>query len=184
MARTVSLDRRAKGAIGALVFVIAVILAMTVWNSVVALTPESAVASPGPETEDEIVQIGGHTMLLEHGSAANRIAHWLHAGSRNSKAFELGNQSFVAHSATLSSEGNRRVAAIADMMTHVKALDAEIYLESTPAEQALEGQRAMQIGRTLIADGVSGARIAVSDDPIRPGKDSRKQPEVVVVLTA
>lgn len=184
MGRTASLDRRAKRAVGALTLVIAVILAMTIRNSIVALTPEEIIAAPGPQTEDEIVQIGGHTMLLEHGSAANRIAHWLHGASQDSKAFELGNQSFVEHSATLSPEGSRRVAAIADMMTHVKALDAQIYLESTPAEQALEEQRAMQIGRTLIADGVNGARIAVSDDPIRPGKGSMKQPEVVVVLTA
>lgn len=179
-----TLDRRAKRALGALVLVIVVILAMTIRNSIVALTPEEIIAQPGPQTEDEIVQIGGHTMLLEHGSAANRIAHWLHGGSKDSKAFELGNQSFVAHSAALSPEGTKRIAAIADMMTHVKALDAQIYLESTPAEQALEEKRAMQIGQTLIADGVSGARIAVSDDPIRPGKGSLKQPEVVVVLTA
>lgn len=164
--------------------VIAVILAMTVRNSIVALTPESIMAAPSAQTEDEIIQIGGHTVLLEHGSTANRIAHWLHGGAQDSKAFELGNQSFVPDSATLSPEGARRVAAIADMMSHVKALDAQIYLESAPAEQALEEQRAMKIGRTLIADGVNGARIAVSDDPIRPGKGSLKPPEVVVVLTA
>ena len=184
MARALSLNRNAKRAVAALVFVIVAMIALTAWTSVVALTPEPTVAGPSAHSEDEIVEIGGHALLLEHGSAADRIAHWLHAGMGDSRAFELGARSFAEHTATLSLEGQQRVAAIADMMTHVKGLDARIFLESGVTEPELEQPRAMQIRGTLIADGVSPARIAVSDDPIRVDESSRRDAEVVVVLTA
>jgi hypothetical protein len=184
MARALSLNRNAKRAVAALVLVIVAMIALTAWTSVVALTPESTVAEPSAHSEDEIVDIGGHALLLEHGSAANRIVHWLHAGLGNSRAFELGTRTFAAHTATLSPEGLQRVAAIADMMTHVKALDARIFLESGVTEPELEQPRAMQIRGTLIADGVSPARIAVSEDPIRVEESSPRDAEIVVVLTA
>jgi hypothetical protein len=70
------------------------------------------------------------------------------------------------------------------MMTHVKALDARIFLESGVTEPELEQPRAMQIRGTLIADGVSPARIAVSEDSIRVEESSARDAEIVVVLTA
>ena len=184
MARSLTLDRKAKRAVGALVLVVLAIFALVAWKSVVAMTPDSLLAAPTAETEDELIQIGGHALLLEHGSAANRVAHWLHAGSNDSKAFELGNRSFAGHSDALTAEGEQRVEAIAEMMTHVKSLHAELFLSNPDIERQLEEMRAVEIRGALIAEGVSPSRIEVSDDPIAGGSKLGKEPEVVVVLTA
>ena len=184
MARALTLDRGAKRAVWLLLLVIVAILGMTAWKSVVAMTPESAVSRPTAETEDEIIQIGSHALLLEHGSAANRIVHWLHAGSKDSKAFELGNHSFAGHTDAFTAEGRKRVDSIADMMTHVKSLHAELYLSNPDIDRQLEETRAVRIRGTLVADGVSPSRIEVSHNPITGGAALAKEPEVVVVLTA
>jgi len=184
VARSVSLDRKAKRAVSALVLVILAIFALVAWKSVVAMTPDSLVAAPTPETEDELIQIGSHALVLEHGSAANRIAHWLHAGSKNSKAFELGNRSFAGRTDALTAEGEQRIEAIAEMMTHVRALHAELFLSNGDIDRQLEDMREMQVRGALIADGVSPSRIDISDDPIAGGEKLAKEPEVVVVLTS
>ena len=183
MARSVSLDRKAKRAITALLLVLLAIIALVVWKSVVALTPDTLLADPTAQTEDELIQIGSHALLLEHGSAANRIAHWLHAGSKNSKAFELGNRSFAGRTDAFTAEGEQRIEAIAEMMTHVRSLHAELFLSNGDIDRQLEEMRELQIRGALIAEGVSPSRIDVSDDPIAGGAGMAKEPEVVVVLT-
>lgn len=160
------------------------IFGLVAWQSVVAMTPDSLVAAPSAENEDELIQIGSHALLLEHGSTANRIVHWLHAGSRDSKAFELGSRSFVGHTDAFTPEGKQRVDSIADMMTHVKSLHAELFLSNAQVDRQLEEAREIQIRGALVSDGVSPSRIDVSDSPIAGGAALAKEPEVVVVLTA
>jgi len=166
-----------------LLLVILAIIALVVWKSVVALTPDTLLADPTAQTEDELIQIGSHALLLEHGSAANRIAHWLHAGSKNSKAFELGNRSFAGRTDAFTAEGEQRIEAIAEMMTHVRSLHAELFLSNGDIDRQLEEMRELQIRGALIAEGVSPSRIDVSDDPISGGAGTAEEPEVVVVLT-
>ena len=166
-----------------MLLVILAIIALVVWKSVVALTPDTLLADPTAQTEDELIQIGSHALLLEHGSAANRIAHWLHAGSKNSKAFELGNRSFAGRTDAFTAEGEQRIEAIAEMMTHVRSLHAELFLSNGDIDRQLEEMRELQIRGALIAEGVSPSRIDVSDDPISGGAGTAEEPEVVVVLT-
>src|SRR3954470_13176268 len=122
MASTSRLDRRAKAAMAGLVLVLFGLLALTARSAIVAVTPDGLVSAPTPENSDELIQIGRHTVLLKHGSASNRIAHWIHGGSANSKAFEVGDGSFVANSDALTPDGEQRVGTVARMMTHVRDL--------------------------------------------------------------
>src|SRR4051812_39418864 len=108
VARATILDRKAKAAMAGMLLVIAAIIAVTIKSSIMSMTPDAAVAAQTPEGADELMQIAGHTLLLKHGSAGNRITHWLHARSNDSEAFELGDQSFAAGSEALSAEGERR----------------------------------------------------------------------------
>jgi hypothetical protein len=182
--KALRLERNAKWGLAGLLFVLALLFATVIWHSVVALTPEQTVAAPTPESEDELIEIGGHTLLLKHGTAGNKIAHWLHAGSGGSRAFELGNLSFAPNSDAFTPEGERRVGTIADIMVHARALDAHIYASSAAADQRLEEKRATHLRGDLIAKGVTASRIEVYDDPIEGGEALSKQPEVVVVLSA
>jgi len=184
VARALRLERNAKWAVAGLLLILLLLFALVLWNSVVAMTPEQTVAAPTPGNEDELIEIGDHTLLLKHGSAGNRIAHWLHAGSAGSRAFELGSLSFAPNSDALTSEGERRVETIADLMVHARALEAHIYASSAAADERLEDQRATHLRGDLISKGVTPSRVAVSHDPIAGGEALSKQPEIVVVLSA
>src|SRR4051794_40984675 len=105
VAATGKLDRKAKVAMAGLLLVIALMIVLTIRSSIIAMTPDASVAAPTPENEDELIQIAGHTLLLSHGSAGNRMAHWLNTGSNDSKAFEVGDRSFAADSDVLTPEG-------------------------------------------------------------------------------
>jgi|SRR5215212_8034256 len=178
------LDRNAKLALAALVLIAAFILAMVVRTSVIAVTADGPIAAAGPQSEDELIEIGNHVLLLDHGSQANRIVHWLHAGSKSSRAFEVGEGSFVPNSPALTSAGERRVDTFADLMTHGRALDAQILLSTKQGNQILLQQRAQALRADLIHKGVQASHVAVSGEPLRNGTALSKDPELVVVLTA
>lgn len=178
------LDRRAKSALTILILVILALFALVISNSVVALSADETVGSAVPESQDELIQIGGHTVLLKQGSAGNRIVHWLHAGSKNSRAFELGEQSFAAGSDALSDKGRVRVSALAQMMTHLPSLKARVVESKQSASEPLIGRRATALRSALIERGVPAARIVISDKAIDGGSALSRQPELVLVLTA
>jgi len=177
------LDRRAKMAVVGLVLVVVAILGLVVRNSVIAMTPEATVAAPTPENQDELIQIGTHTLLLKHGSAGNRIAHWLHAGSKDSRAFEMGSQAFVPNSDALTPEGERRVHLFAQIMNHVRTLDAHILVSTDGTQVALERARATHLRGDMVADGVPASRVAVSNESVTGGEALSQKPELIVVLS-
>jgi len=183
VAAAVKLDRKATIALVGLLLVIVVIVGLTIRSSVIALTPDATIAAPSPENQDEMIQVAGHTVLLKHGSAANRIAHWLHPGSGDAEAFELGDKSFVAGSDTLTPEGERRAEVFAQMMAHVAALDAEIFLSDQRTEVDLEKARAGRLRDDLISKGVQPARITLPDKPIDGGAALSRKPELIVLLS-
>jgi len=183
MAAAGKLDRRAKAAVAGLVLVVLAILGFVVRNSVIAMTPDSTVAAPAPEDQDELIQIGAHTLLLEHGSAGNRIAHWLHAGSKDSRAFEMGDQAFVPNSDALTPEGERRAHLFAQMMNHVHTLDANILLSTDEQDVRLERARADHLRSDMVADGIPASRVAVTNEPATGGQAFSREPELIVVLS-
>ena len=183
MAAAGKLDRRAKAAVVGLVLVVVAILALVIRNSVIAMTPDATVAAPTSETQDELIEIGGHTLLLKHGSPGNRVAHWLHAGSKDSEAFEVGNQSFLANSETLTPEGERRVDMFAQMMNHVRSLDARIFASTDDADVQLEKARATHLRSDMISKGIPPSRVSVSNEAVAGGKALSKEPELVVVMS-
>jgi len=177
------LDLKAKGAIGGLLLVVALVIVLSIRSTIVAITPEARVAAPIAEGEDELIEIAGHTLLLHHGSAGNRIAHWLKAGSNDSKAFEVGDQSFAAGSEVLTPEGERRAGIFARMMAQVRALKAQIFVSDRQTETKLEEARAERLRSDLIGKGVQPSRVVLSDKPIDGGTTLSRKPELVVVLS-
>ncbi|HLO18942.1 MAG TPA: hypothetical protein VK192_00420 [Sphingomicrobium sp.] len=167
-----------------LVLLVFGMLALTIRGAIVAVTPDTLVSAATPENQDELIQIGRHTLLLKHGSATNRIAHWMHRGSANSKAFEVGKSSFVANSDALTLKGEERVGAFAQMMTHVRDLNAQIFVSTYRSNPQLAELRARHLRADLIADGVTPARVSVSDEPIAGGMALSTQPEIVLVLSS
>ena len=177
------LDRKAQLAMAGLLLVLAIIAVMTVRSTIVAITPDATVAAPIAENENELIQIAGHTLLLEHGSTGNRIAHWLKAGRADSKAFEVGDQSFASGSDMLTAEGERRVGVFARMMAQVRALKAHILVSNKQTDIKLEETRAERLRADLVKKGVQPSRVDLSTKPIDNGAALSRKPELVVVLS-
>jgi hypothetical protein len=184
MARALGLDRRAKGALIGLLVVIALILVLTVRSAIVAVTPDSLVAAPVPGNQDEIMQLGRHTVLLRHGSVGNKIAHWLHAGSRDVHAFEVSDALFEPDTDSLTSDGEKRVAMFSDMMNHVDTVKARILVSASPANARLAGLRAERLREALVQRHVPSSRVDVAPEPIKGGAGLSSHPELVVVLSS
>lgn len=183
MASAVRLDRRAKGALLALLLVIAVIVVLTVRSAIVAITPDSLVAAPNPANQDEIIQLGRHTLLLRHGSAGNKIAHWLHAGSKTSRAFEVSDAVFLPNSDALTSDGEKRVELFSDMINHVDAVKARILVSTSTGNAALAKQRAERLRAALVQQQVPSSRVDIAPEPIKGGAALSNRPELVIVLS-
>jgi hypothetical protein len=177
------LDRRAKGALALLALILAVMLVLTVRTSIVAVTGEELVAAPNPESQDEILEIGGTTLLLKHGSASNRIAHWAHASSKSARAFEVGERSFASTSDALTDEGQRRIDAFGEMLNHARALHARIVPSTYKADPRLIQLRAERLRSALVREGVAASRISISNDPIKDDSALSGRPELIVVLS-
>jgi hypothetical protein len=181
MATARRLDRRARGALLALLVVIGVILVLIVRSAIVAVTPDSLVTAPNPANQDEIMQIGRHTVLLRHGSTGNKIAHWLHAGSKTSRAFEVSDAVFEPNSGTLTTEGQKRVAMFSDMMNQVDTVKARILVSTSAQDTSLAELRAQRLRAALVQHNVRPSRVEVIPEPIKGGGGRR--PELVVVLS-
>jgi hypothetical protein len=183
VATATRLDRKAKGALIALLVVIAIILVLTVRSAIIAVTPDSLVAAPNPANQDEIIQLGRHTVLLRHGSTGNKIAHWLHGGSKSSRAFEVSDAVFAPNSDALTSEGERRVTMFADMMNHVDSLKARVLVSASAVDSRIAQLRAGRLRAALVEHHVPSSRIDISPEPIKGGAGLSSRPELVVVLS-
>ena len=152
-------------------------------QTVVMLTPESIVAVPDANIDDELILIGGHSLLLKHGSLGNRIAHWTHAGNKNSRAFEVGDTFFTPASADLTREGSQKVATFAQLMNAAPQLKARIFASGYETDAGLTQLRMRRLREGLIANAVTPARITVSKEPIAGGAQlAANRPEVVLIL--
>jgi len=183
MATVTRLDRRAKTALFALFIMIAGMLALTVRSAIVAVTPDQLISAPTSQSQDEIVQLGRHTVLLRHGSAGARIAHWIDAGSHGSRAFEVRDSVFTAGSDTLTGEGEKRAVLFSQMMSHGVPVRARILVSTFRGNARLAQLRAQRLRAELIERGVAPSRIAVSPEAIAGGAALSSQPELVVVLS-
>jgi hypothetical protein len=160
----------------------AALLVLTVRGAITAVTPEALMAAPTPGNEDELIRIGGHTVLLKHGSAGNRIAHWIYGKTGNSRAFEIGSRSFAPNSDALSAEGNDKVGIIAAMMSHVRALNARILVSASNGNLRLEQLRAEHLREALMQRGIPSKQVTVNPEPIK-GSVLSADPELVLVLS-
>ncbi|HYX45843.1 MAG TPA: OmpA family protein [Sphingomicrobium sp.] len=183
MATAGRLDRKAKGALIGLLLVVALILVLIVRTAIVAVTPDSLVAAPTPQSQDEIMQLGRHTILLKHGSTGNKIARWLHAGSKSSRAFEVSDAVFEPNSDTLSGEGEKRVVMFSDMIKQVDSVEARILVSTSTQNANLAQRRAERLRAALLQKNVPSSRIDVSPEPIKGGAGLSSHPELVVVLS-
>ena len=171
------LDRRARTAliIAALVFLSLPILAAR--SLVFAIDDEGPVAAASKD-RDELIVIGNRNMYLEHGSLGGKIAKWLNAGGKGSRAFEIREQTFVPGSAEPSDEGWTRLHRLAHLLEDDHTLKARILVsDRAGGNPELAKQRAERLRGEVL-------KLGVSDDQIKSVvTNARKGPPMVIVLS-
>lgn len=163
MAARLRLDRKTRAAIWVLVGIALAILGLVVRNVVISLTPEKLATLESGSSEDELLVIGGHSVLLKHGSATEQVVHSARGGD-DDRAFEIDNDAFAPMSDQLTNEGSARAVQISDVMKHVPLLRAEIVPLADDHDTSLLSQRMRSFRANLIADGVPPARVTMSND--------------------
>ena len=102
MATARRLDRKTRRAVTLAVVVLLAAVLLGV-RGLMSATDGPIVASS--DHDDRVMFVGGHTMLLEHGTVGRKIADWLQFDSADTRAFEIGDQTFAPNSAELSPSG-------------------------------------------------------------------------------
>ena len=185
MSNALRLDRKAKSALAVLIVVLLGLLALVMWRSIVAVTADSLVAAESPDRGDELIVIGGHSLLLKHGSVGVRIAHWVRAGNGDSRAFEVSNRLFDGQSAKITKEGMTRISAFEQLMDAAPLLKAKLFMTSRGQEQQMAELRMRRLRDELIARGIDASRISIAQEPISGGAAlaSSNSSEIVLVLS-
>jgi hypothetical protein len=183
MATRVRLDRKARTAIWILVGLALTILVLVGRNAVASLTPQKLATLESGSTSDELLVIGGHSVLLKHGNSTDRISHSVHDGNDDSRAFEIGDRSFASNSDQLTSEGSIRADQISKVMVHVPRLAAQIVPLVDNQGTGLLSRRMQRFRANLIADGVAPNRVTLSHaDGTRHAAQAAGRAELIVVL--
>ncbi len=187
MAVRARLDRKAKAAIAAAMFIFVVIAGLGLRSCVVALTPEQTVAAPDT-SKDQLVLVGKETMVVPSGSVGSTIVSWLTAGDTGTRAFDVGDQSFRQGSDELTQLGVLRLERFAGMMRADSRVKARVFVFTDgvgSSDEQLAEKRTARIRTELLARRVpisrisTEARAAPAGDAISNGK----QPPIVVVLS-
>ena len=181
------LDRKAKAAITAVMFVFLLIVGLGLRSCVVALSPEQTVAAPDSD-KDQLVLVGKETMVVPSGSVGSKMVSWLTGGGTGTRAFDVGDQAFRPGSDELTQLGLLRLERFAGMMRADSGLKARVILFTdgvSRLDDQLADKRTARIRTELIARRVPISRISTESraSPVNAANSNRKQPPIVVVLS-
>jgi hypothetical protein len=170
------LDRKARLAVSAAVIVLLAVPVFALHGCVSTLTADRQIVASSDQ-DDRVMFVGGHTMLLEHGSTARKIADWLKLRTADTRAFEIGDQTFSPNSVELTPSGSSQITQFALIMKGHSALEAHILVtgNAAAAAHALEEMRATRLRSEIVAHGVQSWRISAGDVPESPIRSTEAQ---------
>ena len=164
------LDRRAKASVAAAAFLLIAAPVLAVGRYVETNMHVSNIADVHG-MDDRLVSFGnGTTMLLPHGSVAQRLEDLLKLGKQDQSVFQIGDGLFKPNSAELTSGGWDRVAAFVKLLKSHPDLKAEVIvgtrLPQDAAGERLEDMRAKRLHDEAERLGIAPERVAVAKQPI------------------
>jgi hypothetical protein len=165
-----ALDRRAKASVAAAVFLLVAAPVLAVGRYVDANMHVSNIAEANGK-DDQLVSFGsGSTMMLPHGSVAQRLADLLKLGTKDDSVLQIGDGMFTPGTITLTSDGWTRLNAFANLMKAHPDLRAEVIVGTRIPQDAvmekLEELRARQLYHEAGSLGIAPERMGVSKQPI------------------
>jgi hypothetical protein len=189
MAAARTLDRKARWAVAAVVAVFLAGPLLAIRSFVASAGADEPIVASNAD-DDELVTVGGHTMLLHQGSTARKIVDWIKIKSSDTRSFQVSDRSFAPNSAEPTPDGWTHLAQLALIMKANSALTAQILVPvhaAHPAILRLEQMRAGRLRDELIRQGVPNERVtarASSDAmPSLSAKQPPTSPQLVVILS-
>jgi outer membrane protein OmpA-like peptidoglycan-associated protein len=183
------MDRKARRAVTALVLVVIAAMALAVRSCVETITPAPLVADTG-SGDDQILLVGGETMVLQRGTVGSKIAEWLNRGGSGTRGFVVDDQAFAAGSDALTPEASVRLDRLVKVMKANDRLNARLLIttyEGSDAAQRrqLAVKRSERIRAEMIARGVPETRIASAALPLsrRGARRNEQRPTILIVLS-
>jgi hypothetical protein len=121
--------------------------------------------------DDRLVSFdNGTTVLLPHGSVAQRLTDLLKLGKQDQSVFQIGDGMFNQGSSDFTPSGWERLTAFADLMKAHPDIKGEIIvgtrLPPDPAAERLEDMRAKRLRDEALGLGIAAERVAVGKQPI------------------
>jgi hypothetical protein len=165
MAARVRLDRKARIGVTASLVALVAVLALFLQKCISSFAADEPIVASSHH-DDRLVFIGGHTMVLEHGSVGRQVADWLKLEGADTGSFEIGDQTFSPNSIQLTAGGWSQLVHFAMVMKGHPALSAQIVVSADSvdaADRRLEEMRAKCLRDKIVAQGISGTRVTTVD---------------------
>lgn len=166
MSAKVNLERKVRWVIALIVLMLLIPLTLAVRSYVASVREKKIHTSAGP-TDERLIAIDGHQMLIEPGHLGQAMSAW--AKSRNEKTlnFELSDRSFVPNSAVPSQITVNRVREVALVTKSNPMIMVHILMPenngNVPIRQ-LDEQRATALRDDLVTEGVTGSHVTIEDE--------------------
>lgn len=181
MATQMRLDKKARTAVTAAIVAVLAGPVLLIGSRIAAVTVDKPIVASSNH-DDRLVFIRGHTMLLEHGTMARRVADWLKVRSTDTRTFEVSDQAFAPNSTELTPAGSSQLIHFAQLMKSHTTLSAQILVSAhspSAASRTLEQNRARRLRDEVVGMGVASSRISAPGET----KTAEENKGLVVVLT-
>lgn len=182
MSAKLQLERKTRWIL-ALIIVMALSLPILAVKNYIASVGEKKILPSASSTDERMVAIDGHLMLIDPGHLGGAMAAWAKSNNQKTLSFELSDHSFVPNSVVPSPITETRVRQIVQVAKANPMLMIHIvvprHFASTVIQQ-LDEHRATRLRSELLTNGLSPPHVIIGGEQ-RDFPDG--QGELVVLLS-
>jgi hypothetical protein len=178
-----NVERKVRWALALLVVIILAIPVLAVRSYLAKVGESNILANQGP-TDERLVAINGHPLLVPPEGLEQTMADWLKSEDGKTLSFELSDQSFAANSASPSPITAKRSREVVKLTQASPTLMVHILMPThfaSAAVQKLDDERAASFRKTLIADGIGDSKIDIGEE--QHNLATAKTAQIAVLLT-
>src|SRR4051794_13084808 len=151
----------------ALIAVLVLSVPILAVRSYIASVREKTVHTSPTSTDERLVAIDGHLMLVDPGHLGGAMAAWAKSNKQKTLSFELSDRSFVPNSVVPSAITEARVREIVQVAKANPMLVVHVVLPAhfpSSVMQRLEEHRATRLRGELLTNGLSPPHVIIGGE--------------------